>query len=199
MTALGSRQACQSLLMTGPLTGLQQSKQVRVVLSSHVGRLPRLLAKTHGGLSGERGLVRAAPPGRGQQLYCSRRCRDRASGRRKTNGTREPAGAPWRRRLTASYSTVRNRSMGDRHGESDRIATGRGARPAARRLCRKADALSGGAGRFRLQRAATEENRYRVSFAGNSATSLQTVDDYLLYRAAELTVQTGHDWFQVRC
>jgi hypothetical protein len=43
----------------------------------------------------------------------------------------------------------------------------------------------------------TEENRYRVSFAGNSATSRPTVEDYLLYRAAELTVQTGHDWFQV--
>jgi hypothetical protein len=42
-----------------------------------------------------------------------------------------------------------------------------------------------------------EENRYRVSFAGNSATSRQTVEDYLLYRAAELTVQTGHDWFTV--
>jgi hypothetical protein len=42
-----------------------------------------------------------------------------------------------------------------------------------------------------------EENRYRVSFAGNSATSRQTVEDYLMYRAAELTVQTGHDWFEV--
>ena len=42
-----------------------------------------------------------------------------------------------------------------------------------------------------------EDNRYRVSFAGNSATSRQTVEDYLLYRAAELTVQTGHDWFTV--
>jgi hypothetical protein len=42
-----------------------------------------------------------------------------------------------------------------------------------------------------------EENRYRVSFAGNAATSRQTVEDYLLYRAAELTVQTGHDWFEV--
>ena len=42
-----------------------------------------------------------------------------------------------------------------------------------------------------------EDNRYRVSFAGNSATSRQTVEDYLLYRAAELTVQTGHDWFEV--
>jgi hypothetical protein len=42
-----------------------------------------------------------------------------------------------------------------------------------------------------------EENRYRVSFAGNSATSRQTVEDYLLYRGAELSVQTGHDWFEV--
>jgi hypothetical protein len=42
-----------------------------------------------------------------------------------------------------------------------------------------------------------EENRYRVSFAGNAATSRQTVEDYLLYRGAELTVQTGHDWFEV--
>jgi hypothetical protein len=42
-----------------------------------------------------------------------------------------------------------------------------------------------------------EENRYRVSFSGNSATSRQTVEDYLLYRAAELTVQNGHDWFEV--
>jgi hypothetical protein len=42
-----------------------------------------------------------------------------------------------------------------------------------------------------------EENRYRVSFVGNSATGRQTVEDYLLYRAAELTVQNGHDWFEV--
>jgi hypothetical protein len=42
-----------------------------------------------------------------------------------------------------------------------------------------------------------EENRYRVSFAGNSETSRQTVEDYVLYRAAELTVQTGRDWFEV--
>ena len=42
-----------------------------------------------------------------------------------------------------------------------------------------------------------EESRYRVSFAGNAATTRPTVEDYLLYRAAELTVQTGHDWFEV--
>jgi hypothetical protein len=52
-------------------------------------------------------------------------------------------------------------------------------------------------GGFGYSEQQTEENRYRVSFAGNSATSRQTVEDFLLYRAAELTVQTGHDWFQV--
>jgi hypothetical protein len=42
-----------------------------------------------------------------------------------------------------------------------------------------------------------EDNRYRISFAGNSATSRQTVEDYVLYRAAELAVQTGRDWLEV--
>ena len=42
-----------------------------------------------------------------------------------------------------------------------------------------------------------EANRYRVSFAGNPATSRQTVEDYAMYRAAELTVQNGHDYFEV--
>lgn len=40
-----------------------------------------------------------------------------------------------------------------------------------------------------------EENRFRVSFAGNSFTSRQTVENYLLYRAAELTQQAGYDGF----
>jgi len=42
-----------------------------------------------------------------------------------------------------------------------------------------------------------ESNRYRVSFAGNAATALDTVRDYALFRAAELTVATGHDYFKV--
>lgn len=42
-----------------------------------------------------------------------------------------------------------------------------------------------------------ESNRYRVTFAGNSATSLDAVQDYALYRAAELTVANGHDYFRV--
>lgn len=41
-----------------------------------------------------------------------------------------------------------------------------------------------------------EQNRYRVAFAGNSVTSRETVEMYLLYRAAELTTQSGYDWFR---
>ena len=40
-----------------------------------------------------------------------------------------------------------------------------------------------------------EENRYRVTFAGNPSTPRETVQNYLLYRAAELTVQQGYDYF----
>nr|WP_231568063.1 hypothetical protein [Sphingobium herbicidovorans] len=40
-----------------------------------------------------------------------------------------------------------------------------------------------------------EANRFRVTFAGNSMTSRDTVERYLLYRAAELTRQRGYDWF----
>ena len=40
-----------------------------------------------------------------------------------------------------------------------------------------------------------ESNRFRVSFAGNSMTSRETVERYLLFRAAELTLERGFDWF----
>lgn len=40
-----------------------------------------------------------------------------------------------------------------------------------------------------------EANRFRVSFAGNSLTNRETVERYLLYRAAELTLQKGFDHF----
>ncbi|MEM9055078.1 MAG: hypothetical protein AAGB16_07115 [Pseudomonadota bacterium] len=42
-----------------------------------------------------------------------------------------------------------------------------------------------------------ETNRWQVSFAGNSLTDRQTVETYLLYRAAELTDQQGYDHFRV--
>jgi len=41
-----------------------------------------------------------------------------------------------------------------------------------------------------------EPGRWRVAFSGNSLTSRDTVETYLLYRAAELTLQNGYDWFQ---
>ena len=44
---------------------------------------------------------------------------------------------------------------------------------------------------------AIEEDRYRISFRGNSATKRETVEIYLLYRAAELTLQRGGDHFTV--
>ncbi|NNC36174.1 MAG: hypothetical protein HKO02_01855 [Hyphomonadaceae bacterium] len=40
-----------------------------------------------------------------------------------------------------------------------------------------------------------ENNRYRVTFNGNSSTSRQEVENFLLYRAAELTVESGNDYF----
>src|SRR5271169_5347131 len=42
-----------------------------------------------------------------------------------------------------------------------------------------------------------ESNRFRVSFKGNSLTNRQTVDTYMLYRAAEVTLQNGDDYFVV--
>lgn len=39
------------------------------------------------------------------------------------------------------------------------------------------------------------DDRYRVSFSGNSVTSRDQVEMGLLLRAAELTVQSGYDWF----
>jgi hypothetical protein len=41
-----------------------------------------------------------------------------------------------------------------------------------------------------------EADRWRVTFQGNDLTSRQTVENYLLYRAAELTVSQGYDWFE---
>jgi hypothetical protein len=40
-----------------------------------------------------------------------------------------------------------------------------------------------------------DADRFRVSFAGNSVTSREQVEMSLLLRAAELTVESGNDWF----
>lgn len=41
------------------------------------------------------------------------------------------------------------------------------------------------------------ENRYRVSFKGNTRTSSNEVKDMALLRAAELTLLNDYDWFRV--
>jgi hypothetical protein len=40
-----------------------------------------------------------------------------------------------------------------------------------------------------------EPDRFIVSFGGNSVTERDTVERYLLFRAAELTLQQGYDYF----
>lgn len=53
-------------------------------------------------------------------------------------------------------------------------------------------ATSGGYSEMRL-----EPDRWRVTFTGNTLTSRETVEAYLLFRAAELTTQQGYDWFAI--
>jgi hypothetical protein len=43
-----------------------------------------------------------------------------------------------------------------------------------------------------------DRDTYRVVFEGNETTSRQTVETYLLYRAAQIAQNTGHDYFRVR-
>ena len=42
-----------------------------------------------------------------------------------------------------------------------------------------------------------EDDRYRITFRGNSQTSREAVETYLLLRAAELTLENGYDHFVV--
>jgi hypothetical protein len=56
----------------------------------------------------------------------------------------------------------------------------------------KGQPIAGGFSELRL-----EPDRFRVNFRGNSLTSRETVEGYLLFRAAELTVQNGYDWFSI--
>ena len=56
-------------------------------------------------------------------------------------------------------------------------------------------ATQGGGYGFSDQR--IESNRYRITFRGNSLTPRETVENSLLYRAAELTVDQGFDYFVV--
>lgn len=42
-----------------------------------------------------------------------------------------------------------------------------------------------------------EEGRYRLSFSGNDMTPRETVENYMLYHAAELTLANNYDWFEI--
>ena len=53
--------------------------------------------------------------------------------------------------------------------------------------------FSASAGGFSEQRIGSD--RFRITFAGNSLTSRETVERYLLFRSAEVTVAEGYDWF----
>ena len=56
-------------------------------------------------------------------------------------------------------------------------------------------AMGNGSARAGYSDQQIESNRFRISFAGNSLTARETVERYLLYRAAELTLQQGFDNF----
>jgi hypothetical protein len=56
----------------------------------------------------------------------------------------------------------------------------------------RGQAVSGGFTDVRLT-----DDRYRVTFSGNSLTNRDTVERYMLYRAAELTLTSGYDWFEL--
>ena len=58
---------------------------------------------------------------------------------------------------------------------------------------RQAGAASAGG----YSEARVEQDRWRITFQGNSLTSRETVERYLLYRAAELTQAQGFDWFEM--
>ena len=40
-----------------------------------------------------------------------------------------------------------------------------------------------------------DDTHFRISFAGNSVTTREQVEMALLLRAAEVTLESGHDWF----
>lgn len=51
--------------------------------------------------------------------------------------------------------------------------------------------------RYGFQEQRIENNRVRITFRGNTMTNRETVETYLLYRAAEVTLESGYDYFIV--
>ncbi len=43
-----------------------------------------------------------------------------------------------------------------------------------------------------------EADRARITFGGNSLTERDTVENYMLYRAAETALERGYDWFELQ-
>ncbi|MGE0741638.1 MAG: hypothetical protein AB7O98_09870 [Hyphomonadaceae bacterium] len=56
---------------------------------------------------------------------------------------------------------------------------------------------AGPAGAYGFSEQRIESNRMRITFSGNSLTDRDTVETYLLYRAAEVTLENGFDYFVV--
>jgi len=54
-----------------------------------------------------------------------------------------------------------------------------------------------GQDRYGYQEQQLEANRFRIVFRGNSLTERETVENYMLYRAAELTLQNHKDYFVI--
>ena len=50
-------------------------------------------------------------------------------------------------------------------------------------------------GAYGFREQSIESNRVRLTFRGNSLTERDTVETYLLYRAAEITLERGKDYF----
>ena len=51
--------------------------------------------------------------------------------------------------------------------------------------------------RYGFQEQRIESNRVRITFRGNTLTERETGETYLLYRAAEVTLENGNDYFIV--
>jgi len=52
-------------------------------------------------------------------------------------------------------------------------------------------------GRYGYAEQRIEEDRFRILFHGNESTPREQVENFLLYRAAELTLEKGFDYFLV--
>lgn len=53
------------------------------------------------------------------------------------------------------------------------------------------------AGKFGFTDQRIESNRFRIIFEGNTRTTREQVEDRLLLRAADVTIENGYDWFQI--